>query len=108
MAPTDLPSSGNNDAACQVFQPRQSHPLPTALHLRALPGPARRLHASDCSEEETLTLQTAVATSLGRSNAWLGPAPAAQLADANGHYSRADGARGPGPGMACGAVAATS
>ncbi|XP_048214228.1 voltage-dependent R-type calcium channel subunit alpha-1E isoform X3 [Perognathus longimembris pacificus] len=61
-------------------------------------------HASDCGEEETLTFEAAVATSLGRSNT-IGSAPPLRHSwqMPNGHYRRRRRG-GPGPGMMCGAV----
>ncbi|XP_064132624.1 voltage-dependent R-type calcium channel subunit alpha-1E isoform X2 [Loxodonta africana] len=61
-------------------------------------------HASDCGEEETLTFEAAVATSLGRSNT-IGSAPPLRHSwqMPNGHYRRRRHG-GPGPGMMCGAV----
>ncbi|KAM5239063.1 voltage-dependent R-type calcium channel subunit alpha-1E isoform 2-T2 [Ctenodactylus gundi] len=61
-------------------------------------------HASDCGEEETLTFEAAVATSLGRSNT-IGSAPPLRHSwqVPNGHYRRRRRG-GPGPGMMCGAV----
>uniref|UniRef100_A0A8C4KCS2 Voltage-dependent R-type calcium channel subunit alpha n=1 Tax=Dromaius novaehollandiae TaxID=8790 RepID=A0A8C4KCS2_DRONO len=59
-------------------------------------------HASDCGEEETLTFEAAVATSLGRSNT-IGSAPPLRHSwqMPNGHYRRRR--RGAGQGMMCGA-----
>ncbi|XP_077619355.1 voltage-dependent R-type calcium channel subunit alpha-1E isoform X2 [Crocuta crocuta] len=61
-------------------------------------------HASDCGEEETLTFEAAVATSLGRSNT-IGSAPPLRHSwqMPNGHYRRRRRG-GPGPGVMCGAV----
>lgn len=61
-------------------------------------------HVSDCGEEETLTFEAAVATSLGRSNT-IGSAPPLRHSwqMPNGHYRRRRRG-GPGPGMMCGAV----
>nr|XP_035957386.1 voltage-dependent R-type calcium channel subunit alpha-1E isoform X1 [Halichoerus grypus] len=61
-------------------------------------------HASDCGEEETLTFEAAVATSLGRSNT-IGSAPPLRHGwqMPNGHYRRRRRG-GPGPGVMCGAV----
>uniref|UniRef100_A0A2K6H0B2 Voltage-dependent R-type calcium channel subunit alpha n=1 Tax=Propithecus coquereli TaxID=379532 RepID=A0A2K6H0B2_PROCO len=61
-------------------------------------------HASDCGEEETLTFEAAVATSLGRSNT-IGSAPPLRHSwqMPNGHYRRRRRG-GPGSGMMCGAV----
>ncbi|XP_045733209.1 voltage-dependent R-type calcium channel subunit alpha-1E isoform X2 [Mirounga angustirostris] len=61
-------------------------------------------HASDCGEEETLTFEAAVATSLGRSNT-IGSAPPLRHGwqMPNGHYRRWRRG-GPGPGVMCGAV----
>uniref|UniRef100_A0A8C5W170 Voltage-dependent R-type calcium channel subunit alpha n=1 Tax=Microcebus murinus TaxID=30608 RepID=A0A8C5W170_MICMU len=61
-------------------------------------------HASDCGEEETLTFEAAVATSLGRANT-IGSAPPLRHSwqMPNGHYRRRRRG-GPGPGMMCGAV----
>ncbi|KAM9612670.1 voltage-dependent R-type calcium channel subunit alpha-1E isoform 2-T2 [Trichechus inunguis] len=61
-------------------------------------------HASDCGEEETLTFEAAVATSLGRSNT-IGSAPPLRHSwqMPNGHYRRRRRG-GPAPGMMCGAV----
>uniref|UniRef100_A0A8C6R5J5 Voltage-dependent R-type calcium channel subunit alpha n=1 Tax=Nannospalax galili TaxID=1026970 RepID=A0A8C6R5J5_NANGA len=61
-------------------------------------------HTSDCGEEETLTFEAAVATSLGRSNT-IGSAPPLRHSwqMPNGHYRRRRRG-GPGPGMMCGAV----
>ncbi|KAM9212158.1 voltage-dependent R-type calcium channel subunit alpha-1E isoform 2-T2 [Dugong dugon] len=61
-------------------------------------------HASDCGEEETLTFEAAVATSLGRSNT-IGSAPPLRHSwqMPNGHYRRRRHG-GPAPGMMCGAV----
>ncbi|XP_040422302.1 voltage-dependent R-type calcium channel subunit alpha-1E isoform X1 [Cygnus olor] len=59
-------------------------------------------HASDCGEEETLTFEAAVATSLGRSNT-IGSAPPLRHSwqMPNGHYRRRR--RGAGQGVMCGA-----
>ncbi|XP_038268731.2 voltage-dependent R-type calcium channel subunit alpha-1E isoform X6 [Dermochelys coriacea] len=59
-------------------------------------------HASDCGEEETLTFEAAVATSLGRSNT-IGSAPPLRHGwqMPNGHYRRRR--RGAAQGMMCGA-----
>uniref|UniRef100_A0A7N5JXN3 Voltage-dependent R-type calcium channel subunit alpha n=1 Tax=Ailuropoda melanoleuca TaxID=9646 RepID=A0A7N5JXN3_AILME len=61
-------------------------------------------HASDCGEEETLTFEAAMATSLGRSNT-IGSAPPLRHSwqMPNGHYRRRRRG-GPGPGVMCGAV----
>ncbi|XP_021538242.1 voltage-dependent R-type calcium channel subunit alpha-1E isoform X1 [Neomonachus schauinslandi] len=61
-------------------------------------------HASDCGEEETLTFEAAVATSLGRSNT-IGSAPPLRHGwqMPNGHYRRWRRG-GPGPGVMCGPV----
>ncbi|XP_054443665.1 voltage-dependent R-type calcium channel subunit alpha-1E isoform X2 [Pteronotus mesoamericanus] len=61
-------------------------------------------HASDCGEEETLTFEAAVATSLGRANT-IGSAPPLRHSwqMPNGHYRRRRRG-GPGPGTMCGAV----
>ncbi|XP_069911005.1 voltage-dependent R-type calcium channel subunit alpha-1E isoform X11 [Oryctolagus cuniculus] len=61
-------------------------------------------HASDCGEEETLTFEAAVATSLGRSNT-IGSAPPLRHSwqMPNGHYRRRRRG-GPGAGALCGAV----
>ncbi|KFQ94968.1 Voltage-dependent R-type calcium channel subunit alpha-1E, partial [Nipponia nippon] len=71
-------------------------------------------HASDCGEEETLTFEAAVATSLGRSNTIGSPPPPARPTPTgpppplrhswqmpNGHYRRRR--RGAGQGVMCGA-----
>uniref|UniRef100_F6XKU9 Voltage-dependent R-type calcium channel subunit alpha n=1 Tax=Ornithorhynchus anatinus TaxID=9258 RepID=F6XKU9_ORNAN len=60
-------------------------------------------HASDCGEEETLTFEAAVATSLGRSNT-IGSAPPLRHSwqMPNGHYRRRRRG-GAGPGMVCAA-----
>uniref|UniRef100_A0A8C3NKC7 Voltage-dependent R-type calcium channel subunit alpha n=1 Tax=Geospiza parvula TaxID=87175 RepID=A0A8C3NKC7_GEOPR len=59
-------------------------------------------HASDCGEEETLTFEAAVATSLGRSNT-IGSAPPLRHGwqMPNGHYRRRR--RGAAQGVMCGA-----
>ncbi|KYO24258.1 hypothetical protein Y1Q_0004297 [Alligator mississippiensis] len=59
-------------------------------------------HASDCGEEETLTFEAAVATSLGRSNT-IGSAPPMRHSwqMPNGHYRRRR--RGAAQGVMCGA-----
>ncbi|XP_014730156.1 PREDICTED: voltage-dependent R-type calcium channel subunit alpha-1E [Sturnus vulgaris] len=59
-------------------------------------------HASDCGEEETLTFEAAVATSLGRSNT-IGSAPPLRHSwqMPNGHYRRRR--RGAAHGVMCGA-----
>nr|XP_030135497.3 voltage-dependent R-type calcium channel subunit alpha-1E isoform X11 [Taeniopygia guttata] len=59
-------------------------------------------HASDCGEEETLTFEAAVATSLGRSNT-IGSAPPLRHSwqMPNGHYRRRR--RGAAQGVMCGA-----
>ncbi|XP_065698479.2 voltage-dependent R-type calcium channel subunit alpha-1E isoform X4 [Patagioenas fasciata] len=59
-------------------------------------------HTSDCGEEETLTFEAAVATSLGRSNT-IGSAPPLRHSwqMPNGHYRRRR--RGAGQGVMCGA-----
>ncbi|XP_039928387.1 voltage-dependent R-type calcium channel subunit alpha-1E isoform X8 [Hirundo rustica] len=59
-------------------------------------------HASDCGEEETLTFEAAVATSLGRSNT-IGSAPPLRHGwqMPNGHYRRRR--RGAAQGVVCGA-----
>ncbi|XP_039737254.1 voltage-dependent R-type calcium channel subunit alpha-1E isoform X4 [Pteropus medius] len=61
-------------------------------------------HTSDCGEEETLTFEAAVATSLGRANT-IGSAPPLRHSwqMPNGHYRRRRRG-GPGPGMMCGGV----
>ncbi|XP_040841269.1 voltage-dependent R-type calcium channel subunit alpha-1E isoform X1 [Ochotona curzoniae] len=61
-------------------------------------------HASDCGEEETLTFEAAVATSLGRSNT-IGSAPPLRhrWQMPNGHYRRRRRG-GPGPGTVCSTV----
>lgn len=61
-------------------------------------------HASDCGEEETLTFEAAVATSLGRANT-IGSAPPLRHSwqVPNGHYRRRRRG-GPGPGVMCGGV----
>ncbi|XP_053519709.1 voltage-dependent R-type calcium channel subunit alpha-1E [Artibeus jamaicensis] len=61
-------------------------------------------HASDCGEEETLTFEAAVATSLGRANT-IGSAPPLRHSwqMPNGHYRRRRRG-GPGPGTVCAAV----
>ncbi|XP_053247291.1 voltage-dependent R-type calcium channel subunit alpha-1E isoform X2 [Podarcis raffonei] len=59
-------------------------------------------HASDCGEEETLTFEAAVATSLGRSNTIAaGPRSRHSWQMPNGHYRRRR--RGASQGVMCGA-----
>uniref|UniRef100_A0A5F8GV89 Voltage-dependent R-type calcium channel subunit alpha n=1 Tax=Monodelphis domestica TaxID=13616 RepID=A0A5F8GV89_MONDO len=106
-----LPSKGleSNDACLTESssspQAKQSQP---STPQRYISEPYLALHedshASDCGEEETLTFEAAVATSLGRSNT-IGSAPPLRHSwqMPNGHYRRRRRG-GPGPGMMCGAV----
>lgn len=99
----------SNDDDAGLREPRARH----AQH--GHPSPQRYIsepylalhedsHASDCGEEETLTFEAAVATSLGRANT-IGSAPPLRHSwqMPNGHYRRRRRG-GPGPGMMCGAV----
>uniref|UniRef100_G1PWX8 Voltage-dependent R-type calcium channel subunit alpha n=1 Tax=Myotis lucifugus TaxID=59463 RepID=G1PWX8_MYOLU len=95
----------SNDAGLpESSRPPHGHPSPQ----RYISEPYLALHedaqASDCGEEETLTFEAAVATSLGRANT-IGSAPPLRHSwqMPNGHYRRRRRG-GPGPGMMCGAV----
>ncbi|XP_075384232.1 voltage-dependent R-type calcium channel subunit alpha-1E isoform X2 [Tenrec ecaudatus] len=91
-----LPDSAHTEQSQQASPQRYISEPYLALHEDS--------HASDCGEEETLTFEAAVATSLGRSNT-IGSAPPLRHSwqMPNGHYRRRRRG-GPGPGMMCGAV----
>lgn len=95
----------SNDAGLpESSNPRQGHPSPQRYISEPYLALHEDSHASDCGEEETLTFEAAVATSLGRSNT-IGSAPPLRHSwqMPNGHYRRRRRG-GPGPGMTCGAV----
>ncbi|GAB1285557.1 Voltage-dependent R-type calcium channel subunit alpha-1E [Apodemus speciosus] len=99
-----------SNSACLTESSNSLHPQqgqhPSPQHYISEPYLALHedSHASDCGEEETLTFEAAVATSLGRSNT-IGSAPPLRHSwqMPNGHYRRRRRG-GPGPGMMCGAV----
>ncbi|XP_069315772.1 voltage-dependent R-type calcium channel subunit alpha-1E isoform X2 [Eulemur rufifrons] len=99
-----------SNSACLTESSNSPHPQqgPHPSPQRYISEPYLALHedshASDCGEEETLTFEAAVATSLGRSNT-IGSAPPLRHSwqMPNGHYRRRRRG-GPGPGMMCGAV----
>lgn len=113
-------SEGGSPLASQALESNDSEAgLPDSARARPAqhghPSPQRYIsepylalhedaHASDCGEEETLTFEAAVATSLGRANT-IGSAPPLRHSwqMPNGHYRRRRRG-GPGPGMMCGAV----
>ncbi|XP_073072966.1 voltage-dependent R-type calcium channel subunit alpha-1E isoform X8 [Manis javanica] len=106
LAPQALES---NDAGLAEFsnsrQAQQGqHPSPQRYISEPYLSLHEDSHASDCGEEETLTFEAAVATSLGRSNT-IGSAPPLRHSwqMPNGHYRRRRRG-GPGPGGMCGAV----
>ncbi|XP_044123174.1 voltage-dependent R-type calcium channel subunit alpha-1E isoform X5 [Neovison vison] len=84
--------------------PQGQHPSPQRYISEPYLALHEDSHASDCGEEETLTFEAAVATSLGRSNT-IGSAPPLRHSwqMPNGHYRRRRRG-GPGPGVLCGAV----
>ncbi|XP_044930236.1 voltage-dependent R-type calcium channel subunit alpha-1E isoform X4 [Mustela putorius furo] len=84
--------------------PQGQHPSPQRYISEPYLALHEDSHASDCGEEETLTFEAAVATSLGRSNT-IGSAPPLRHSwqMPNGHYRRRRRG-GPGPGVMCGAV----
>ena len=95
----------SNDAGLpESSNPRQGHPSPQRYISEPYLALHEDSHASDCGEEETLTFEAAVATSLGRSNT-SGSAPPLRHSwqMPNGHYRRRRRG-GPGPGTTCGAV----
>uniref|UniRef100_A0A8C6E2B2 Voltage-dependent R-type calcium channel subunit alpha n=1 Tax=Moschus moschiferus TaxID=68415 RepID=A0A8C6E2B2_MOSMO len=95
----------SNDASLpESSNPRQGHPSPQRYISEPYLALHEDSHASDCGEEETLTFEAAVATSLGRSNT-IGSAPPLRHSwqMPNGHYRRRRRG-GPGPGVTRGAV----
>nr|Q61290.1 RecName: Full=Voltage-dependent R-type calcium channel subunit alpha-1E; AltName: Full=Brain calcium channel II; Short=BII; AltName: Full=Calcium channel, L type, alpha-1 polypeptide, isoform 6; AltName: Full=Voltage-gated calcium channel subunit alpha Cav2.3 [Mus musculus]AAA59206.1 voltage-dependent calcium channel [Mus musculus domesticus] len=98
-----------SNSACLTESSNSLHPQqgqhPSPQHYISEPYLALHedSHASDCGEEETLTFEAAVATSLGRSNT-IGSAPPLRHSwqMPNGHYRRRRW--GAWAGMMCGAV----
>nr|Q07652.1 RecName: Full=Voltage-dependent R-type calcium channel subunit alpha-1E; AltName: Full=BII; AltName: Full=Brain calcium channel II; AltName: Full=Calcium channel, L type, alpha-1 polypeptide, isoform 6; AltName: Full=RBE-II; AltName: Full=RBE2; AltName: Full=Voltage-gated calcium channel subunit alpha Cav2.3 [Rattus norvegicus]AAA40855.1 voltage-activated calcium channel alpha-1 subunit [Rattus norvegicus] len=99
-----------SNSACLTESSNSLHPQqgqhPSPQHYISEPYLALHedSHASDCGEEETLTFEAAVATSLGRSNT-IGSAPPLRHSwqMPNGHYRRRR-LGGLGLAMMCGAV----
>ncbi|ELK37127.1 Voltage-dependent R-type calcium channel subunit alpha-1E [Myotis davidii] len=95
----------SNDAGLpESSRPLHGHPSPQRYISEPYLALQEDAQASDCGEEETLTFEAAVATSLGRANT-IGSAPPLRHSwqMPNGHYRRRRRG-GPGPGMMCGAV----
>lgn len=113
-------SEGSSPLTSQALESNDAAGLPEASSSRHTrqgqhPSPQRYIsepylalhedsHTSDCGEEETLTFEAAVATSLGRANTISSAPPLRHSWQMpNGHYRRRRRG-GPGPGMMCGAV----
>ncbi|KAK1329274.1 hypothetical protein QTO34_011455 [Cnephaeus nilssonii] len=94
----------NDTGLPESSRPPHGHPSPQRYISEPYLALHEDAHASDCGEEETLTFEAAVATSLGRANT-IGSAPPLRHSwqMPNGHYRRRRRG-GPGPGMMCGAV----
>lgn len=95
---------GLPEASSSRHAQRGQHPSPQRYISEPYLAQHEDSHTSDCGEEETLTFEAAVATSLGRANT-IGSAPPLRHSwqMPNGHYRRRRRG-GPGPGMMCGAV----
>uniref|UniRef100_A0A671G0S1 Voltage-dependent R-type calcium channel subunit alpha n=1 Tax=Rhinolophus ferrumequinum TaxID=59479 RepID=A0A671G0S1_RHIFE len=113
-------SEGGSPLTSQALESNDAAGLPEASSSRHTrqgqhPSPQRYIsepylalhedsHTSDCGEEETLTFEAAVATSLGRANTISSAPPLRHSWQMpNGHYRRRRRG-GPGPGRMCGAV----
>uniref|UniRef100_A0A8D2JBL9 Voltage-dependent R-type calcium channel subunit alpha n=1 Tax=Varanus komodoensis TaxID=61221 RepID=A0A8D2JBL9_VARKO len=96
----------NHACLTESSSPPQGKPGLLATPQRYISEPYLMLqddsHASDCGEEETLTFEAAVATSLGRANTIAsGPRSRHSWQMPNGHYRRRR--RGAAQGVVCGA-----